>query len=570
MIHGDIITLVKHGIVARQKALQPLGIYDQSICWGAWVVNPHKERRDCKCPHLVVSPFHPSSWAFMMRLQLTLKNRKGSLADAAGVLKENNLSILLADCTPTGFSHATWKVIAESTRSSLSSLRRRKEKLDRLKNSHVCVDPDSSADEAYQQLDEDYKKLANEIAAEMLYHVREIEEAFKQLQSKEEQKAVLHSWQADDSSPYLYDKASVSELLGDQLGSTSEVNALLNAHIGKPATVLWMQRMAYFSLYGGVFDVPFSLRYDARASLLRMNRPEIFDSGSFQLAPLPMLAVGTFDSDNKFLRVNPVTSELLNHELTQIQVEYKVQRSRSPQKEAASNGLLKLLSDELSAAEADLVQISNKWTRYEHYDEAGLIYFVGDVAKSRYEEIKARLKLLELSSEKPDAVKILDVKVNEYPQKKLFVSLHFGHPRDRNIRAIVKDAAREKGFDDVTVETYVAPTTRRVVDEIDTSQAFLQLLLFRHDEQPDSTSFSWLDFEYGVAEGKGIPTMRLVDISRVSYGWWQNRITINQDQNVKEFRLDLSDDDLSRQIQDAMGELLGEVVRRQAEYSPER
>lgn len=145
MLHGDIVTLTADGIAVHGKALQPLGIFDQSICWSVWVENPHQEHEHHKHPNLIVSPFHPSSWPFMVRLQVRLYNEKGVLARACKLIEDSDLSILFAECTPTGFSHATWTIIAESTKRELKELKDRKEEFDK-RNPRVRIpEPKSGA-----------------------------------------------------------------------------------------------------------------------------------------------------------------------------------------------------------------------------------------------------------------------------------------------------------------------------------------------------------------------------------------------------------------------------------------
>jgi hypothetical protein len=91
------------------------------------------------------------------------------------------------------------------------------------------------------------------------------------------------------------------------------------------------------------------------------------------------------------------------------------------------------------------------------------------------------------------------------------------------------------------------------------------MLLFKGSDNPNAMRFSWLDFEYGVASGKGLPSVRLVDVVRVDYDWWQNRITTNPDQRVREFRSDTSVGELTSIIRKAIGELAQELLRRQQE-----
>src|ERR1044072_2210685 len=132
MFFGDIVTITSTGVLAREKALQPLGIYDQSICWGIRSSNPHHPHRHHGHPNLIISPFHPSSWPFLVRLRLVLENRQGALYEASKLLEENDRSSVFAECTPTGFTHATWTVIAESTWEELWEVRKRKEAFDKI------------------------------------------------------------------------------------------------------------------------------------------------------------------------------------------------------------------------------------------------------------------------------------------------------------------------------------------------------------------------------------------------------------------------------------------------------
>ena len=59
----------------------------------------------------------------------------------------------------------------------------------------------------------------------------------------------------------------------------------------------------------------------------------------------------------------------------------------------------------------------------------------------------------------------------------------------------------------------------------------------------------------------GMPTMRLVDASKFGLAGWQKYLVINKDQPVKEFRLDLSDDDLGDLIHDAVKVLANKAGR---------
>ncbi len=567
MIHGDIVTLTSEGIVVQEKALQPLGIFDQSICWGVWAANPHDDQPLYRHPNLIISPLHPASWPFLIQLQIILFNRKGALADVCEILKDHNLSILFAECAPTGFTHATLNLIAESTKEDLKDLRRQKEAFDK-NNPWVRVPPSPAFDEA--------RKIANSIAAHMFVHAKEIEQALEikieNERSEQPESRIFHGWE-DVGSHFLYNGEKVAdEMLA--LTSTSEREESLEyiqAHIPKPARVHYMHRLAYFALYGGgrYHEVPFSLRYQASSAFLKLERKEVFSEGSFSndVNPLPRPAICTFNSEDKYLRLNPLTSKLLKDKLTTIGVEYRVEGTH--QRDArASQGLLWMVSDKLRTADVDLLYLSNKWTRLEYAYEAGRMSFIADVATDKYKAVEKEISSInddKRHGELPnlDHTNIHNVSVEEYPQKKLFVSLHFGHPRGPTIEESIRKVAQERGFEAAFVETHVTPVTQNVVEIIRGCHAFLQLLYLRADETPDAISFPWLEFEYGVALGKGIPTIRLVDVVRLSYDWWTSKITINKDQRVKQFRSDVSNDEVIKQIREAVEELAQELTKRQ-------
>lgn len=209
MLHGDIVTLTSEGIIVYEKALQPLGIFDDSLCWGVVAANPHD------VPHygtrnLIISPFHPSSWPYLIRLQIQLRDERGALSGACEFLTKNNLSILFAECTPTGFRHTTFTVIAESTK-VLEELRDEKQNLDK-KYPYERI-PSKGVPTNSRKQNEAFTRtrvIANEIVACMYAHAKEIENSLEVL-SQKGSKTFLHRWNADGEH-FLYDRTLVAKL----------------------------------------------------------------------------------------------------------------------------------------------------------------------------------------------------------------------------------------------------------------------------------------------------------------------------------------------------------------------
>lgn len=552
MFFGDIVTITSAGVLAREKALQPLGIYDRSICWGIWAANPHREHEHHEHPNLIISPFHPSSWPFLIRLRLVLENRKGVLAAASRLLEDNDLSIVFAECTPTGFTHATWTVIAESTRPELESVRKRKEEFDRA-NPGVRIPAYGSYDGA--------RELANSIAAHMLAHVQRLEEVFEEAIAAPpapgpDPGPLFHVWRAEDNSHFLYNADAVAGQM-EALGRGTQATNLdyIRSHVPGPAEVNYMQRLAYFSIYGGghYYEVPFRFQYEADATLIKMTEQGIpFDEGSYKLSPLPMPAIATFNSEDKYLRLCPVTREFLKWPLTRIVLDYEVKQPTHNAK--ASQGLLRRVCDALRS-DVDLLHLSNKWTRHWYANEEGQIAVIADVEPAKHQELEARLKAIngEGSAERLEAVTVRGARVYEYPQKKLFLSIHYGHPRDACIREIVQRVAVREGFGYEDVKTYTEAVTAKVDKQIRRCQAFLQLLY--SDIDPSSVTFTWLQHEYSTAFTIGIPTFRLVDTSKFPFDSWEGHLRVNKDQPSMPFRLDVSDADLDKVISEAVVEL---------------
>lgn len=562
MIHGDIVTITSKGILIHEKALQPLGIYNKSVCWAVWSANPYGNRPH---PNLIVSPIHPSAWPFLIRLEIAINDKEGALAWLCEQLEEQKLSILFLEGTTTGFGHALCNVIAENTDDELTPLRDTKEVFDR-NHPYVRISP-STFKEA--------RDIANKISAIMFDRVRKIEEHFTALNQKSER--FLHNWSTDQR--FLFEMDKVAAIMNQQPPNNTEEEEhrkFIQKHFPKSMTAQYMQRLAYFSIYGGGVDVPFSLQYEADSALLKLETPEIFSlegiriyeqGGLFTLSSLPSPAISTFNTQEKYLRLKPVTPDIVKHHLTRIGIEYRLEQQTQQRDPTASIGLLRLICERLQEANVNLLHNSNKWTRFKYAREAGLFSFIADVPKENYKHVKQSLEAINVGkSPKLKSVKISDVKVEEYPQRILFISLHFRHPRESDIIHIIETVAHECGFEKALVETHVAPATRTIVEKIASCQAFLQLLVLRESDNPESMSFSWLDFEYGVASGKGMPTVRLVDTVRVTYDWWKTRITTNPDQRVKDFRSDASEEALTKTIREVIEELTQELLRRQQEF----
>lgn len=77
MYFRDDIIITRKGPRIRAKALHPVGIADESVCWAIAV--PPAPHEPSRTPDLVLSAFHPTSWHILLRLTIELTDKRGTL-----------------------------------------------------------------------------------------------------------------------------------------------------------------------------------------------------------------------------------------------------------------------------------------------------------------------------------------------------------------------------------------------------------------------------------------------------------------------------------------------------------
>jgi len=564
MIHGDVVTLTSKGILVHDKALQPLGIFHQSMCWGVWAANPFSDNKQHRYPNLIVSPIHPSSWPFLLQLEISMSDKEGAFADVCDLLNRMELSILYIECTTAGYTHAFCNVVAESTKPEMRRLRKMKSIFDA---EHPYVRISAGAFK-------DAQDISNQIAAEMLAHAREVEEVLNK-----EKHPFLHSWEHERlSNRFLYDEREVARTIRrvkkiKEFVHADERTAYVKKQFPETATVRYMKMLSYFSMYGGGPSVPFPLIYHADSALLELEDDKTFTPESlkiygtsdepFHLGELPRHAVSIFNTQEKYLRLKPITSAIVNKGLTVIDVEYDAKQSdpyTNPTE--SSKGLFRQIGEKLSEHKVNLLHVANKSTRYKYDFKTGNISFVADIPESSYRSVEESIKQITSNPENIRGVSVLNVEAYPYPQLRLFVSLHFGSTREEDIKKLVINISREYGFEPIIAETIVEPTTEAVVKLIGRCHAFLQVVSLKAGETLKTVNFSWLSFEHGVAAGKDLPTARMVDCLHGTVEDWMQRLNIERDNFLLEFYSNTPTDALDPLIRKAVGELGKEVLSR--------
>jgi hypothetical protein len=595
MYRGDYLTITPTGIQVREKSVEHVGLYDKSQCWGLWLQNPVEDperlkRMRHKKDHcnLIISPFHPRSWPFLLRIQVWLVDSPGALAMLAKELRSLGLSILSSECASSGFGQATWNVVAEVMGVPKNSSGLSQESVQKLKREKTLEDARASRLRVQKrvlphlpltQKMENSRKDERKKSREMLRKVEELMRAYQSVVQKH-----LKELLEEKRTPFLRWRDVERSLFNKQARSLKLTRGM------ESFEVEWIWTLAVFSAFGGGSDAPMPFHYDADRSVLRCGKGEQLDDVlGHRTQGLP--AIGSFCWDHQFLRIDPLIEGVLRHELLQLDITYSLASENADGMHHAP-GMIQRIAEELSSRDIDILLINNKWTDYRYRTEAGGLRMLVDARSSQKEDLEESIRVAAErdpscsretsevngvsggapgtavvgSSEGSDDQRpsIKSVIVRPAANRRLFVSYHAGHPREASLLRQIRRAAETMGFEVKLVETFTKGVTDSVVQQIRYSDAMLQVLFPRPDESASNLRIPWLDYEFGVAAGVSCPWLRMIDVSRIQRAEWEGVIRTHRDHALKEFRLDVSDEDLYAAVRQAIELLAGELVNRRS------
>lgn len=576
MIYGDLVTIAHNGIRIPPQVIRPVGLHNRSRCWGVWVpevtadasggeVKSDRTTRPSEPAHLVVSPFHPVSWPYLVRLELKIRHDKGTLARASDILRKQRINILHEQCSQTGFQHLTWEVVGEATEVR-KKFQDRKEQLDRKFPSFRAY---SINRKAYELA----RPLANEIAEAMFTKAKSLATKLEPAGANE----FLHK-RIVNKEQYLYDRFQLPKFLRSYADSKLE-NAIVSD---------WLFHLPFFAIYGGGSDVPISMQYDAESELLRFTDPRSINYKDNLVGLLPTLGIASCNTSEYFVRIVPIRKRDLSRRFSEIEVAYKAGATAN-RTGGEAIGLFHQICEEANRSNINLVYVSTRHTEFSYHNDLGRLLLIGEFTEeppdldSARRQLESRLLQIDVTSraratdqdssqECPTIessfadratqdVAIVRAHVGPCRIGQVFVSMRFQHPRHEAICDTVKRCAARAGFQAKIVTTHTEEVTRTITSSVAESVAFLQLLMFRAEDDPDHTDLAWLDFEFGIATGRNLARIRLVDIVRRPYKWWLERLGTDRDRYVKPFRTDVNDKELERAIQEAIDALTPDEAR---------
>jgi hypothetical protein len=586
MYRGDYLTVTPSGIQVRAKSVEQIGIFDKSKCWGLWFQNPvtdpkrlalmTRKREHC---HLIVSPFHPSSWPFLLRVQIWLVDRPGALAEVAEQLRLLGLSILATECAASGFGQATWNIVAEAMGHGDDKLIGRKA-IRMLKQSKTAEDREASHSRIVRHVEprrprtaemQASKLKARSESAKLLKHVSKSMRAYEE-HVRRGLKDFRDDQARDPNKPTSILNWSDVERSLFAAGPEAEqqlTKGMSSIHVD------WIWTLAAFSCHGGGPDSPLAFHYNAERGVLRCDDEGQLDAVLGKRTE-SMPAIGSFCADHQFLRVDPLLDGILAHDLLQLGIEYRL-TSTSPDGMLHAPGMIQRVAGELASKGIEILLINNQWTDYRYQSESGRVRMLVDAPGDQRDALAAAVRRAAESAtpsagqttSAPDVapedchrLDIESVNIRPASHRTLFLSYHGGHPRQSSWLELVRRAAQQVGFTVSPVQTHTEAVTGAVLDALRESDAMLQVLSPNPDENAENIRLHWVDYEYGAAAGARLPAIRLVDVARITLTQWEGMLRTHRDQALLPFRSDVSDDELHKAMLTAIEKLAAALNER--------
>lgn len=581
MLYGDQVTLASDRIIVPSKELHPISIHDNSKCWGVAV--PPADHRDLG-RHYVLSPVHPESWPVAFRLDIKLRNVVGAMAQASRVINSHGVNILFAECTQSGYSHATWSTLCESLA---------------LKD-YVLDQRPIPAPGAHRYCDEFF---ANHISASMFIHMHQvaqkivltdhvlrqinitIDEAIARADCYTYHAAATQLRSAVDSNEdrgflapgFLFRRANLAwnitlEHLRSAYQHTKVQDSLRHNNIlveerdleflgpmialhNTPAVAASpVPNLMSFWSRMRPNSIPAGWEFDSSTNAFVPNEPTLYER-AIKGYDIPLRVDASFDSLERYVRIMLPPKDHVDKRLS-IRIPYNVEFSEDVPSRRSSAGALFRICDMLTKKNVNIVNIANTVTHrtlpsHTNIDiEKGAIDIIGlspvahrsTEAASLYESIRADISRLELPNSKSDFSK---TQVDPDLPDGVFVSTRFQSEwikdsftdSEQDLVDIVTQALAKHGLRAIVVDSKEM-ITDDVQDGLSRARGFLQLIpLLRNEPNPSAANLTWLHIEYGMALARRIPRIRVVDTrpNGVTIDTWTSALKANKEEPALEF-----------------------------------
>ncbi len=504
MRYGDLVTCTGDRLLVHPKELAPIGVHHQSEACGVWLPNVFPSRgehpSEADPQHLILSPLHPRSWPAVARFVLRLQRNNDALCRALSVLADLNFNILSYDCTPSGYHHLTWTIIAEATDVLSSPV------MDRARTLRPAALPDkkSGRDSRYQ--------FANEHFAPAV--LRCLQDALNVIRDRDRKDPFLHQSFVTQTTTFggqLYNHRS----LPDGVRGFGEQDSI------RPASVSWVQSLAFFWLYGANVDSPLTLGYDSVERCLActtVGRDSLSSQTSKWFDRLPVRSVAMFDPSDRYCRIFFSDRDEGHLYAADFQADAHFLRPT-----ANTKGLLREVFSSFGRAQYLPLHATHTIRNRTANNETTGVAVVGirenvDVDSPDEDFLNGiRHELTTLDKKMLGQWTQIVVRrpvIRPLRGDWLFLSTKAQWINEERVdlRQLFIEEAAKRGFELRIMDNDIkGGTTSQAVRQIKASQAFLQVL--PRSKGADGSGMDWISFERGVAECAGLPWAMCVDPS---------------------------------------------------------
>lgn len=439
MYYGEDVVITPKGIRIQPKALNPIGIQNESVCWG--IILPTSPDEPEKTPHFIISPFNPRNWLALFRLTIELKSDIGTIAKVTKLLDEKGFNILSTQCALSGYNHATWHIIGES----LEQKEKVEKELDELIKNKFYKDLN-----AFDGGNDDFRiELTNDITLKMLEYSQSLEKLI--LEDNERLR------KQNPQNSYLYENLHENDTLLYKEGKIKKNGFSNKSALGKfksrlPETIhcRWLTQLVIYRIYseaqdngrvkkfeneekfkrGNSSNKPIRFNYNSKNSILEpaddSHKEQYLETikrcvsgNNNNREELPVRVIGTFNPQENYVRV-VFPDKMKRDKQLSIQVGYEVnltdgaerikslsriitrnkERLRKTKDKASANriensikedteelrkieksglssiGLLKSITEYLSESKLNIDYVSNSILRYSLSKEVGRISLI--------------------------------------------------------------------------------------------------------------------------------------------------------------------------------------------------
>ncbi len=578
MEYSAMVTLTKKGFHIPEKLLYPVGIYNNTRCWGdffenvgRFVESEGKNSNDKQVKQILISPVPYSSWACTVRIQARIIDKPDKLTDILNALSSDKIraNIIAISENTSGYNHGRVSLMLE-----LYDMRKWARKIRGMGIGSGDKD----------KINKKFKKTS-EFSFNIFKRMDEIEKCLENGSLED----VFYDTGSDERS-YLWKKEYIEEILNkpEERDFKSAIENRIEDQQVKSVSYEWLRTTAICYLHTQE-PHPLRLNYNSESCLLENDVERVIEKFGLTL-PTPFMA--TFNPLSKYIRLFPMNREHNEKRLISLGLSYKCRaggrknpknlKKRGDISNSGTKGLLHEISQSLSKIESknstknfsvNLKHIKSYSRRTTGLKETGRIDIVGVINKrgkpntdGTLETIKNQLGNMDISGfgESFD----YDIEVGYISPYKIFLSCREELKSNESFNSSLEKISEKYGVSFIFSEDHVDSVTPDVLSRLDEADAQLVIFSITDEERigyvgsPNKNDFrpdlGWLLFEYGVSKGKGIPIEQIRDITVVTIDQWRAWIHISQDASPR--YLKVMQGDFLENLDTAVSDLLIKIT----------